>query len=294
MRVRLILRTQEMEAYRMNQDFKQKQIEKIKCFRDLHKKTLILPNAWNGGSAKVFESEGFQAIGTTSAGIAYSKGLADGEHITFESLKEVVKEILHVTEIPLTVDMERGYGKTLDGIVGNVRTIIELGAVGINIEDGIPEEKRVDDVEDFATKIRAVSALKEELDLPFFINGRTDVFLMQTGSLEEMIEETVKRASLLKDAGADGLFVPGPLSKETIELLRERISLPLNVYLHKAYYDIDELRNMGISRVSTGSAPVRTLFKTLISHSQSLGQNQVDDLLNHDFDYGTANRYFSG
>lgn len=272
---------------------KQDQIEKALAFKAMHKNNLLLlPNAWNGGSAKVFEKADFPAVGTTSAGIAYSLGYPDGEKITFDDITRVTKEILRVISIPLTVDVERGYSDIIDKVKNNVREIIATGAVGINLEDGIPEKGAVDDIEFFCSKIEAVAKLKEETDIPFVINARTDIFLLQIADQETMFEITVERAKALQAAGADCLFVPGPLNEEMIIRLRNAIDMPINLFLHSAFCNTAKMAEIGINRLSSGSAPVRSVFNTLTELAEEYKAGNNHKLLNHKFNYAEANNYF--
>ncbi len=273
------------------------QIINAKKFIKLHENELfLLPNAWNGGSAKVFAKKGFEAIGTTSAGIAYSLGYSDGENIEFSDILRVTKEIVKVVEdIPLSVDLERGYSKNDDisEVLANVKNIINSGAVGINIEDGITEDKSVDSLEYFCEKISAINDLKKELNIPFFINARTDIYLLQTADNDQKIfEMTVQRAAALKLAGADCIFIPGALDKETIIKLRNNIELPINLFVHPKFNNIKDLTNIGINRLSSGSAPVRTVFNELIKVSEGFKNNDCNKMLNHGFNYAIANEFF--
>jgi len=270
-----------------------KQIEKAKKFRELHKGEMFyLPNAWNGGSAKIFEKQGFSAIGTTSAGIAYSLGYDDGEKIKFDDVLRVVKEIVNVTNLPLTVDIERGYGSTLEEIETNIEKVISLGAVGINIEDGITEKKNVDSLSYFIKKIKTIAELREKLDIPFVINARTDIYLLNTGNTDEMFEMTIERAKALEKVGADCIFIPGALDEETISKLRSNINLPINLFVHNAFNDTEKLNQLGVNRLSSGSALVRTTLDKLINISTDFNIGECKSMLSQKFSYASANKYF--
>jgi 2-methylisocitrate lyase-like PEP mutase family enzyme len=272
---------------------KEQQLKSIKKFRKLHNNNLFfLPNAWNGGSARVFEKQGFSAIGTTSAGIAYSLGYEDGEKIHFDDVLRVTKEIIAVTQLPITVDIERGYGHSLKEIISNVEEIIMLGAAGINIEDGQSESNSVDSLSDFEEKIRAIAKLRVQLGIPFVINARTDLYLLNTASTDEMFKRTVDRAQMLERAGADCIFIPGALDEETIIRLRSNINLPINLFVHSAFHNTKRLSQIGINRLSSGSAPIRTTLETLINLSTSFSNGDCEPMLSHDFTYTTANSYF--
>lgn len=269
------------------------QIKKAEQLREMHNNGMLyLPNAWNGGSARIFEKEGFKAIGTTSAGIAYSLGYEDGEKISFEHIIRVVKEIISITDIPLTVDIERGYGESDIQVQKNVEEIISLGAVGINIEDGIPQENQVDTIEEFIRKIKAIVDLREKIGIPFVINARTDIYLLNIGDEQEKMEKTIERAQRLKEIGADCIFIPGALDEETIIKLREKIDMPINLFVHNAFSNCRRLEEIGINRLSSGSAVVRSAFNKVKELSNEFGDSKVNGLLEHDFNYGEANSYF--
>lgn len=270
-----------------------KQYDKAIQFRELHNKTLfILPNAWNGGSAKIFHNSDFDAIGTTSAGIAYSMGYPDGEKVSFEDIVRVTKEIINITDLPLSVDLERGFAETNTQLCKNVEEIISAGAVGINIEDGNPITNQVDNLDFFIKKIKSISSLRKSLKVPFFINARTDLFLMNTIHTDELIKSAIERASLLKSAGADCIFIPGPLDLETIKTLRANINLPINLYLHPKFSDFNTLSSIGINRLSTGSSPVRATLNELINFSKNIQTKNFDSVLSHEFSYQIANQFF--
>lgn len=269
------------------------QIEKAKKFKALHEgEMFFLPNAWNGGSAKVFDKQGYLAIGTTSAGIAYSLGYEDGGHVNFEDVLRVVKEIIQVTDLPVTVDLERGYGETFKKVQSNAEEVIKLGAVGVNIEDGLPEMGAVDELNYFVKKIRKLARLREKLGIPFVINARTDIYLLNVGREDERLRMVIERAKAFEAAGADCIFIPGALDEETILNLRTNITIPINLFVHNAFHDTGKLNAIGINRLSSGSGLVRTTFNKLIQTSQDFYKGECQTMLDHDFNYGSANAYF--
>lgn len=273
---------------------KRRQIELATKFNDMHhgKKIFLLPNAWNGGSAKVFEKQGFDAVGTTSAGIAFSMGYTDGEVIVFDDLLRITKEIAKVIDIPLSVDMERGYGETPEEVKENVRKIIMAGAVGINIEDGLPKNNDVYDLDIMVEKIKVISQLKEELNIPFVINVRTDVYLLNVGEKEERLNNVILRCNAFKDAGANCVFIPGGLDEEAIKSLSLNINCPINLYVNSIFNDILKLNELGIKRLSSGSAPVRTVYSKLIDIADGFYKESCEAMLNNNFTYSNANEYF--
>ena len=271
------------------------QKQRAKEFQALHhnKEMLLLPNAWNAGSAKVFEKEGFKAIATTSAGIAFAMGYADGEIIDIEDLCLLNEQITRRISIPLSVDLERGYSNNPQEVKENVRKILKTGAVGINLEDGRPDGK-LDSLNLLLDKIKAIAELKTELDLPFVINARTCTYWLNVGNDEEKLAITTERCNAFLNAGADCVFVPGLLQKETLVELLANINGPLNAIANPVYHDFKEMELLGVSRLSLGSGPVRSIFAHLIQSSKEIVENKdICSLLNHSFSYDEANKYFA-
>lgn len=270
-------------------------MSKAKIFREMHNENMfILPNAWNAGSAVVFERQGYGAIGTTSAGISYSMGKADGESISFDQLLNRVKEIVEAVDIPVTVDLERGYSEDIKMIQSYVSQLVRCGAVGINIEDGNPDNRSIDGEDYFIRKIRSIVEVRNELGQDFFINARTDAYLLNVDLRNGLLHDTIKRAKALKEAGADGIFIPGALDYETIKELRASIDMPINLYLHEDYSSIDALKDIGINRLSSGSAFARAIYSDLIRYSNELLSNYGDSIVNCNFNYAQANDFFRG
>ncbi|HEX6913531.1 MAG TPA: isocitrate lyase/phosphoenolpyruvate mutase family protein [Longimicrobium sp.] len=237
------------------------QRDRADAFRRLHQRDagspLVLPNAWDAMSARVIEDAGARAIATTSAGVAWALGRRDGEGLTRDQMVNAVERITRVVRVPVTADVERGYGDgTPADVAETVRRVIGAGAVGINLEDapghGGDAVLRVDEqVERIAAAREAASTEGVEL----FINARVDMFLAEVGPAETRFDEAVRRARAYASAGADGIFVPGVLDAETIRALAAAISAPLNVMAGRgASLPIAELRALGVARVSMGPA----------------------------------------
>lgn len=254
----------------------------------------VLPNAWDAGSAMVFEKQGFRAIATTSAGIAYSLGYPDGEIIGLDELCHVVSRITRRISVPLSVDLERGYGRTIGEVRESVRRAIEAGAVGINIEDGLPgETPRLEDLAFQTEKIRAIAELKEELDIPFVINARTCAYWMKIGSAENRMEIAIERGNAYAEAGADCVFIPGALPEGDVKTLVKGIDAPLNLIANPVFNDFDRMNELGVRRLSIGSGAVRAVFARLIDIAEEIHESRsVEGMLNHDFPYDRANTCF--
>lgn len=268
--------------------------QKAEQFQHMHHDTnlLILGNAWNGGSAKIFAKEGFAAVGTTSAGIAYAKGVPDGEQITFATLLDVVKEITNAVDVPISVDFERGYADDAAGVINNMRQLVEAGAVGCNIEDGIPETNRLDNITLQCEKIQALAELKKELDVPFVINARTCGIWLGLYD-ENQLDIVIERCNAFIEAGADCAFIPGILGRAAIAYLNQHIHAPINIIANQKI-TIAELKALNVARLSLGSAPVRNVLAKEIGIAQHIVQNEnLTGLFAHDFSYASANQYFT-
>lgn len=262
-------------------------------FQKLHTKEelLVLPNVWNAGTAKIFEQQGFEAIATTSAGVAFSLGCSDGEIITVEDLTQVVKQITSKINIPLSVDIERGYSDTIEEIVNNVKQIIQAGAVGINIEDG-KADGTLYELDFQLEKIKALVKLKQELDIPFVINARTCVYWLNIGDEKQKIKTAIERSNAFEKAGADCVFIPGNIEKETVKKFVEQIKTPVNIVLSPAFSEIEEMDKIGVKRLSIGSAAAQTICENITNIAKELRVNNVDTLLNRNFTYKSTNELF--
>ena len=238
------------------------------AFHALHKtyksKPLILPNVWNPLSAKIFEQAGFKAIATTSSGIAASLGYPDGEKIPKKLMFDMVRLIAQSVDIPVSMDFETGYGRTLEEICANVQTIIDAGVVGINIEDENPDKPgTLFSIEEQVKKIKAIKAYAQKLGVPLFINARTDIFWLKLYTPEKRLGETIRRLKAYEKAGANGVFVPGLSDLTIVEEITKNISIPLNILSGPWVKDTAALVSAGVSRISIGSAAIRDLVSRL-------------------------------
>lgn len=262
-------------------------------FQDMHRNAgmFVLPNVWDAGSARVFEKQGFGAVATSSAGVAYSLGFPDGEDITFDDLLACVGRIVRRIGIPLSVDFERGYGEDLQTVRDNARELLRCGACGFNIEDG-KADGSLDDLGFMLDKIAALDGLKRELDVDFVINARTCAYWLGVSDEETMYRTAVERGNAFRKAGADCVFVPGPLDERTAGRLVQNIAAPLNIILNPRYHDFAGLERLGVRRLSVGSGPARSVFSHLIGVAADLRQGNASAMLGHSFTYVKANAYF--
>jgi 2-methylisocitrate lyase-like PEP mutase family enzyme len=218
----------------------------------------VLPNAWDAGSARVLEQIGFPAIATTSAGIAWSLGIPDGGGLGRETMLEHLERIVGAIDVPVTADLEAGYGKTPEEVGATVAAAAQLGAVGANIEDVV--EDRLYDIDEAAMRIAAARAAAPRGT--FVLNARTDTYFGKATG--DPFAETIERAERYLDAGADCIFVPGVADADTIRGLAAAIPGPLNIVAGLANaIDAPTLYSLGVKRVSLGGSLARVLFSTL-------------------------------
>lgn len=231
---------------------------KAEVLRRLHAEgpMLVLPNAWDAGSARIFVEAGFPALATTSAGIAFSLGLPDGERISRDEMLAAVARITRRISIPITADMEAGYGLQPKAVAETVRRVVDAGAVGMNLEDRT-EGKRLIDYQLAVARVAAARSAADAAGVPLVLNARTDAFEAAELRRELRLEEAVRRGNAYREAGADSVFVPFVADRDTIEQLVQRIRAPLNVLGTPNAPTLKELATLGVRRVTFGSAPMR-------------------------------------
>ncbi|MBZ4418019.1 isocitrate lyase/phosphoenolpyruvate mutase family protein [Myxococcus sp. RHSTA-1-4] len=224
-------------------------------FRRLHTEgLLLLTNAWDAGSARLMESLGSKAVATTSAGVAWAHGYPDGNHLPVRVLATTVAEISRVLRVPLSVDVEGGYSDDPAAVGEAVATVLDAGAVGINLEDGSGTPDLL------CAKIEQVKRVGVRLGVDLFVNARTDVYLRGLAPKGRQVEEALARAERYRAAGADGLFVPGVVDAAEIRAIASAARLPLNVMARPGLPSPSELESMGVRRLSAGSAIPEALF----------------------------------
>jgi 2-methylisocitrate lyase-like PEP mutase family enzyme/predicted thioesterase len=239
----------------------EEQKQKAEAFRALHHgpNILVLPNAWDAASARILEHAGFPAIATTSAGIAFSLGYPDKQKVTRAEALAVVARIARAVKIPVSADVESGYGNRPEDAAQTAQGVIESGAIGLNLEDADrQEERQLVDLSLQLEKIRAVRETAGKAQIPLVLNARTDVYLEQVGSSETRYDETIRRLSAYRDAGADCVFAPGLADAEIIARLTKDLCCPINILASPSTPSAPELQRLGVARVSVGSGSTRT------------------------------------
>jgi len=274
------------------------QKSKAASFLALHHapEILILPNAWDVSSLKIFELEGFKAIATTSAGIAATLGYSDGEKMSLRENLVVCRRIVENTVLPVTVDIEAGYGDSISKIVNAAQSVLDIGAVGLNIEDGTraPEEPLFDRQVQVA-KIREIRKTAVTNDVHLVINARTDAFLVGDPRAFAL-KNAIDRGNAYKAAGADCVFIPdvGDLGKNEIRLLVTEINAPINIIAGPGTPPVKELQDLGVSRLSLGPRPMRAVLSCLKEMAKELRECGTYDLLaDSSISYSDVNHWFS-
>ncbi|HET8844605.1 MAG TPA: isocitrate lyase/phosphoenolpyruvate mutase family protein, partial [Ktedonobacteraceae bacterium] len=190
----------------------QSQQAKAEALSQWHQKNssgLLLPNAWDCASARVFEAAGFPVVGTTSMGVAFAQGYQDGEQISPDEMLRIIARITATVQVPVTADIEAGYGSTPQELAQTIQKVIATGVAGINLEDSQGVFKPLYSLEEQCERLAAARTAAEQANLALFINARIDTYLFQIGEEQTRLEETVRRARAYLQAGASGIFVPG-------------------------------------------------------------------------------------
>jgi 2-methylisocitrate lyase-like PEP mutase family enzyme len=258
------------------------QAQKAAVLKKLHQgpKILVLANAWDVISARIVEEIGFPAVATTSAGIAAALGYPDGQRVSRDEMLEMVGRIARAVEVPVTADMEAGYGTTPAQMAETARALIDAGAVGLNLEDmtGDDESSQVELVLQ-VEKIQAIQEASAAAGVPLVLNARTDIYLMPIGPPETRFERTVERLDAYRKAGADCVFAPALKESQTIARLVAAIKAPLNILMMPGGPSLDELERLGVARASIGSGLMRATLGRARSMAKAMLERRDDQAL---------------
>src|SRR5512136_263223 len=262
------------------------QKEKAELFLKYHhnKEILVLLNSWDIGSSKLIEASGYKAIATTSMGIAASLGYPDCQVIQLSEMIEVITGIVNGVQVPVTVDIEAGYGNNLNEIIDSVKKIIATGIVGINIEDSIDLNPVLIDETEFCERISAIRALSDSLGFHLVINARTDSFYTSSRSPRENLSESIKRGNRYREAGADCIFVQPVWDRETISTLVKEIDSPINILSNPGIGSglppsVSELQDLGVARLSLGSSMMKATLALIKKVADELSQKGTYNIL---------------
>jgi 2-methylisocitrate lyase-like PEP mutase family enzyme len=236
-------------------------------FRSLHVpgKPLVIFNVWDAGSAKAVASAGAPAIGLGSWSVAAAQGYEDGERMPLDHVCANLARIVAAVELPVSIDFESGYGDAAAEVGRNIARIIEIGAVGCNLEDGLAPGDALREAADQARRIAAARKAAEAAGIPFFINARSDGFLQAPvdGHDLGLLRHALERGRAYADAGADGLFLPGLIDAALIERAVRESALPINIMKSAQAPSLGQLADLGVARVSHGPGPYRAMMKQL-------------------------------
>ena len=260
--------------------------ERADRLRELHRpgRPLVLVNAWDAATARLVAEAGAPAVATTSAGIAFAAGLPDGQKISRERMLAGVASICAAVDLPVTADVEAGYGDSGEDAERTAAGVIAAGAVGVNLEDG-RDAPPLAAIGLQVDKIRAVIAEGRRRGVPLVVNARTDVFLDRIGPESGRLDETLRRGAAYRDAGADCVFVPGVVDRGIIAELVRRLACPVNVLVGPGSPPVGELAALGVARVSFGSGPMRaaaTLVRRMAEEAFARGTySLLEDIVPH-------------
>jgi 2-methylisocitrate lyase-like PEP mutase family enzyme len=265
-------------------------------FRQAHRgpRLLLLANAWDAMSARQFEAAGFPAVATTSGGVAWALGYPDGEAAPWPEVVAAHERIVRAVRVPVTADIEAGYGDTPEKVGQSIAQILRTGVVGFNLEDGTPRPDRpVRSVEDAAARIRAARRAADAAGIPAVINARIDLYLKNVGDPVSRFDETVARAKAYLAAGADCIYPFGFLDKDTIARLAKTIGAPINVVARPETPPVNELERIGVARVTIASGATLAVMSLIKSIGTELRKTGEFGVLHHSMNRPEAQSLFA-
>ncbi len=249
------------------------QSDKAKLFRSLHRAgaPLVLFNIWDVGSARAVAAGGAAAIATGSWSVAAANGFADGEKMPLDFAIANLARIVAAIDLPVTIDLESGYGDSADAVKGCVARAIEAGAIGCNLEDSFPADGTLRDIDAQAQRLAGAKQAAVRAAVPMFINSRTDVFFQKPAAEHDqgMVAVALERAHAYHHAGADGLFVPGLVDASLIARVVAGSPLPVNIMATAATPPLARLAGLGVARLSHGPGPFFLMMKALEEAARS-------------------------
>ncbi|WP_406366305.1 isocitrate lyase/phosphoenolpyruvate mutase family protein [Streptomyces sp. NBC_01546] len=261
-----------------------------RAFADLHSpaKPLALPNAWDVASARLVEAAGAAAVATTSAGVAWSLGSPDGDALARDRALDLIARVAAAVSVPVTADVESGFGADPAAVAETVSGVLAAGAVGINIEDGTraPAEH--------AERVAAARSAADAAGVPLYINARVDTYLRGLGDPATRLDETLARAAAYLRAGATGVFVPGVTDPATVAELAKGIDAPLNVLVGPGAPSVSELGALGVARVSLGSWVAEAAYAVVRRATEELVSGGTYGSLAGSLPYGELNSLLEG
>jgi 2-methylisocitrate lyase-like PEP mutase family enzyme len=274
----------------------QAQVDRARRLRDMHDRSriLLLPNAWDAGSARLFEQRGFAAVATTSGGMAWSLGYPDGEQVALAEVLAAVARMTRACSVPVTVDFEGGYGATAQAVAASVRAVIEAGAAGINLEDGLPGHGPLRALDEAAARIAAARDAATASGVPLVINARVDLWL-HSGAHDAAarMDEALRRARAYLAAGADCIYPIGLSDQAPLAAFVRALDAPVNEAAGPTMPNLQELARIGVARVTTATR-LATLAFAAVDHAVGVmrGSGRFD-VLDSPFTYADAQNLFA-
>jgi len=231
------------------------QSAKAEAFRALHHASplLLMANAWDAITARLFEAEGFAAVATTSGGVSWAVGYADGEAAPWDEVVGQTARIARAVKVPVTADIEGGFGATPEAVARSIQDIIGAGAVGVNLEDGLPGPASIRPIDDAVARIRAAHEAANAAGVPIVINARTDLYLKQIGDEASRFDEAVARGKAYLAAGADCFYPITLRDAATIGRMVAALKAPININVRAGWSSVAELEALGVARVTTAT-----------------------------------------
>ncbi len=271
------------------------QARQAEHFREMHRgPLLLLPNAWDALSARIFAAAGFTAIATTSGGVSWAIGYADGEAAPWDEVVAATRRIVRSVRVPVSADIEAGFGDTADAVGKSVGEIIGAGAVGVNLEDGTPHGAApIRAIADAIERIRAAREAARASGVPIVINARTDLYLRDIGDPAARFDEAVERGKAYLAAGADCFYPITLRDPATIGRLVKALAAPININVRAGLPDVAELEALGVARASTASAIALMAAATTRQIAEELKANGRFDALNPAMAQADAQRLFA-
>jgi 2-methylisocitrate lyase-like PEP mutase family enzyme len=272
------------------------QARQAEAFRARHRagSPLLLCNAWDGMSARIFAAAGFEAIATSSGGLAWSLGYPDGEIAPWAMVVGATERIVQAARLPVTADIEEGYAETADRLAVTVCEIIATGVVGINLEDGRHHgSTSIREADAAAERIRAARKAASSVGVPIVINARIDVWQRKIGEEGGRFDEAVRRARAYREAGADCVFPIGLRDFDTIARFVKAVDMPVNIVAKAGMPPLAEFARIGVARISTASAPALVIMAKARELATALKTGQAFDALASPLTHAEAQRLFA-
>jgi 2-methylisocitrate lyase-like PEP mutase family enzyme len=270
-------------------------------FQALHDRSspatpLALANVWDGASARIVAASGAPALATTSAGVAWGLGAGDGDHVERDLALALLTRVVAAVDLPVTADIESGFGATAADVADTVSRVLEIGAVGVNIEDTLrrPEGGVPRPVAEQAERLGAARAAAERAGVPLYLNARVDLYLRNFGEESGRLAATLDRARAYLDAGASGIFVLGVADPDTIAELTAAIDAPVNILVGPGSPSVAELGKLGVARVSLGSAVAEAAYAVVARAARELLESGTYDSVREALEFGELNSLMIG